>query len=218
MRSSCAARASRGNAEMASESRMPESNPFVEIATHLFLEDIAAKVGISGLNNYLVSLAKNLAGSMPKEEYAGWSEVLAALSTGQSILSTFEEVRPITEHCMSTFHSPFERGWREYAKRVGAFAPVHREVAQYYNHKVRPTAVTSVHVVLHTFREAAAARVHVGRDGVRYEPVASAWVDGAVQLPEGPSLESLLKRAGISRTKLGMLMRNHSDVWLLEPA
>src|SRR2546425_1215000 len=108
---------------MASESRMPESNPFVEIATHLFLEDIAAKVGISGLNNYLVSLAKNLAGSMPKEEYASWSEFLA-----------------------------------------------------------------------------------------------SAWVDGTVQLPEGPSLEALLKRAGISRTKLGMLMRNHSDVWLLEPA
>jgi len=203
---------------MASESRMPESNPFVEIATHLFLEDIATKVGIAGLNNYLVSLSKNLAASMPKEEYASWSEFLSALSTGQSILSTFEEVRPITEHCMSTFRSPFERGWREYAKRVGAFAPVHREVARYYNHKVRPTAVTSMHVVLHTFREAAAARVHVGRDGVRYEPVASAWVDGDVQLPEGPNLERLLERAGITRTKLGMLMRNHSDVWLLEPA
>ena len=35
------------------ESRIPDSNPFVEIATHLFLEDIAAKVGVSGLNNYL---------------------------------------------------------------------------------------------------------------------------------------------------------------------
>src|SRR2546422_941920 len=106
----------------------------------------------------------------------------------------------------------------EIATHLGAFAPVHREVARYYNHKVRPTAVTSMHVVLHTFREAAAARVHVGHDGVRYEPVASAWVDGEVQLPEGPNLESLLKRAGISRTKLGMLMRNHSDVWLIEPA
>src|SRR5207247_1755751 len=83
----------------------PESNPFVEIATHLFLEDIATKVGIAGLNNYLVSLAKNLAASMPKEEYAIWPEFLSALSSGQSILSTFEEVRPITEHCMSTFRS-----------------------------------------------------------------------------------------------------------------
>ena len=74
-----------------------------------------------------------------------------------------------------------------------------------------------VHIVLHTFRQAAAARIRVGDDAVRYEPVAAAWVDGTVQLPEGPKLESLLKRAGITRTKLGMLLRNHSDVWLLEP-
>ena len=197
---------------------MPDSNPFVEIATHLFLEDLAGKVGVAGLNNYLVSLAKNLAAAMPREEYATWSEFLEALKEGQSILSTFEEVRPVTERCMSTLRSPFERGWREYAKRVGSFATVHREVAAYYNHTVRPTAVTSVHIVVHTFREAAAARVHVGREGVRYEPLASAWVDGEVQLPEGAKLEALLKRAGITRTKLGMLLRNHSDVWLLEPA
>src|SRR2546427_7329747 len=129
---------------MTTESRIPESNPFVEIATHLFLEDIATKVGIAGLNNYLVSLAKNLAGSMPKEEYTTWSEFLSALSTVQSILSTFEEVRPITDHCMSTFHSPFERGCREHAKRGGAFAPVHPQGAQHYNHKVRPPRPPSV--------------------------------------------------------------------------
>src|SRR5207249_4092327 len=182
-----------------------------------FLEDLAGKVGVAGLNNYLVSLAKNLATAMPREEYASWSEFLGALRDGQSTLSTFEEVRPVTERCMTSMRSPFERGWREYAKRVGTFAPVHREVAEYYNHKVRPTAVTSVHIVLHTFREAAAARIRVGEEAVRYEPVASAWVDGATQLPEGAKLESLLKRAGISHTKLGMLLRNHSDVWLLEP-
>ncbi|TMA03634.1 MAG: hypothetical protein E6J94_03750 [Methanobacteriota archaeon] len=202
---------------MPADARIQESNPFVEIATHLFLEDLAGKVGVAGLNNYLVSLAKNLATAMPREEYASWSEFLGALRDGQSTLSTFEEVRPVTERCMTSMRSPFERGWREYAKRVGTFAPVHREVAEYYNHKVRPTAVTSVHIVLHTFREAAAARIRVGEEAVRYEPVASAWVDGATQLPEGAKLESLLKRAGISHTKLGMLLRNHSDVWLLEP-
>jgi len=201
-----------------SESRMPDSNPFVDIATHLFLEDLAGKVGVAGLNNYLVALAKNLAGAMPREEYGSWSEFLDALREGESILSTFEEDRPVTDRCMSTLRSPFERGWREYAKRVGSFAPVHQEVAAYYNHKVRPTAVTSVHIVLHTFRDAAAARVRVAEEAVRYEPLASAWVDGAVQLPEGAKLEALLKRAGITRTKLGMLLRNHSDVWLLEPA
>jgi hypothetical protein len=197
---------------------MMESNPFVEIATALFLEDIATKVGVSGLNNYLVALAKNLATSMPKEEYASWAEFLGSLVAGQSILSTFEEVRPITEHCMSTPKSPFERGWREYAKRVGSFAPIHREVAEYFNGKVRPIAVTSVHIVLHTFREAASARIKVGGKAIRYEPIASAWVDGQTVEAAPDRLDGLLRRGGITRTKLGMLLRNHADIWLLEPA
>lgn len=196
--------------------RLPESNPFVEIATHLFLEDIAAKVGVPGLNNYLLSLAKNLARSMPAEEYADWDEFLEALKEGRSILSAFDEIRPVTAHCMATVRSPFDRGWREYAKRVGAFAPVHREVAEYYNGKVRPTAVTSLHIVLHTFREAAASRIAVGGKPVRYEPIATSWVDGERRMPPEERLGGLLKRAGISRTRLGMLLRTCADVWLLE--
>jgi len=203
---------------MPAEARMSECNPFVEIATALFLEDLATKVGVPGLNNYLVSLAKNLANTMPKEEYASWPEFLGALVSGQSILATFEEVQPVTEHCMSTVRSPFDRGWREYAKRVGSFAPVHKEVADYYNAKVRPTAVTSVHIVLHTFRETAAARIKVGGKGVRYETIGTAWVDGQLMVPPEDRLDPLLARAGISRTKLGMLLRNHADVWILEPA
>ena len=201
---------------MAPEPRMPESNPFVEIATHLFLEDLAAKVGVSGLNNYLVSLARNLAAAMPLEEYADWEEFLGALREGRSILATFEEVVSVTPHCMATPRSPFERGWREYAKRVGAFADVHREAAEFYNAKVRPTAVTSLHIVLQTFRESAAARVHVGAKTVRFLPIATVWVDGERRVAPDGKLEELLGRAGITRTRLGMLLRNHSDVWLLE--
>ena len=203
---------------MPAETRMPECNPFVEIATALFLEDLATKVGVAGLNNYLVSLSRNLANTMPQEEYASWAEFLGALVSGQSILATFEDVAPVTEHCMTTARSPFDRGWREYAKRVGSFAPVHREVAEYYNANVQPTAVTSVHIVLHTFREAAAARIKVGGKAVRYETVATAWLDGQVIMPPEDRLAGLLARAGISRTKLGMLLRNHADVWILEPA
>ena len=155
---------------------------------------------------------------MPREEYASWPEFLGALVSGQSILATFEDVAPVTERCMTTARSPFDRGWREYAKRVGSFAPVHRQVAEYYNANVRPTAVTSVHIVLHTFREAAAARIKVGGKGVGYETVATAWLDGQVIMPPEERLEGLLARAGISRTKLGMLLRNHADVWILEPA
>ena len=203
---------------MPAEARMPECNPFVEVATALFLEDLATKVGVQGLNNYLVSLAKNLGNTMPKEEYASWPEFLGALVSGQSILATFEDVQPVTEHAMTTPRSPFDRGWREYAKRVGAFAPVHKQVADYFNERVRPTAVTSFHIVLHTFRETAAARIKVGGKGVRYETIATAWVDGTVMMPPEDRLDPLLARAGISRTKLGMLLRNHADVWILELA
>src|SRR5207253_6579052 len=97
---------------MPSDARMQDSNPFVEIATHLFLEDLAGKVGVAGLNNYLVSLAKNLAAAMPREEYASWSEFVGAVRDSQSILSTFEDARPLTERATSTLRSPFERGWR----------------------------------------------------------------------------------------------------------
>jgi len=202
---------------MPGETHMPEANPFVEIATALFLEDLATKVGVPGLNNYLVSLAKNLANTMPPEEYASWPEFLGALVSGQSILATFQEVQPVTEHCMSTVRSPFDRGWREYAKRVGSFAPVHREVASYYNAKVQPTAVTSMHIVLHTFRETATARIKVAGKAVGYETIATAWVNGQTILAPADRLDALLARAGISKTKLGMLLRNHADVWLVEP-
>src|SRR5205807_329518 len=111
-----------------------------------FREEIAKNVTVAGnpLACFLLATrgwsgAKNLAAAMPREEYASWSEFVGAVRDSQSILSTFEEVRPVTERCMSTLRSPFERGWREYAKRVGSFAPVHREVAEYYNHKVQPT-------------------------------------------------------------------------------
>jgi hypothetical protein len=102
--------------------RVIDSNPFVDIATHLFLEDLASKVGVAGLNNYLISLANNLAANMPEEEYETWDEFLDALKNGHSILSSFEDVHAVTKHCVVTRRSPFERGWREYAKRVGAFS------------------------------------------------------------------------------------------------
>lgn len=195
--------------------RMPESNPFVDIATHLFLEDLSSKVGVAGLNNYLISLATNLAANMPQEEYETWEEFLDALRRGHSILSSFEDVHPITKTCMVTGRSPFERGWREYAKRVGSFSKVHREVAEYYNQKVKPTAVNSLHIILQTFRDAAAKRVRVAGKPVRYDQIATVWVDGERKVAGDDKLPGLLKRAGISRTRLGMLLRNNADVWLL---
>ena len=195
--------------------RVVDSNPFVDIATHLFLEDLASKVGVAGLNNYLISLANNLAGSMPEEEYETWDEFLDALKNGHSILSSFEDVHAVTKHCVVTRRSPFERGWREYAKRVGAFSKVHREVAEYYNAKVKSTAVNSLHIILQTFRDAASKRIKVGGKTLRYEQIATVWVDGERKVAGDDRLPGLLKRAGISRIRLGMLLRNNADVWVL---
>ena len=195
--------------------RVVDSNPFVDIATHLFLEDLASKVGVAGLNNYLISLANNLAANMPEEEYETWDEFLEALKNGHSILSSFEDVNAVTKHCLVTRRSPFERGWREYAKRVGAFSKVHREVAEYYNAKVKSTAVNSLHIILQTFRDAASKRIKVGGKTLRYEQIATVWVDGERKVAGDDRLPGLLKRAGISRIRLGMLLRNNADVWLL---
>ncbi len=203
--------------ESPEHARMPESNPFVDIATHLFLEDLSTKVGTAGLNNYLISLANNLAANMPEEEYDSWEEFLEAVRKGSSILSSFEEVHPLTKHCMVTRRSPFERGWREYAKRVGAFSKVHREVAEYYNQRIRPTAVNSLHIILQTFRDAASKRIRVAGKPVRVEQIATVWVDGEKKIAAEDRLPVLLKRAGITKTRLGMLLRSNSDVWLLVP-
>jgi len=195
--------------------RVIDSNPFVDIATHLFLEDLASKVGIAGLNNYLISLANNLAASMPEEDYETWDEFLEALRNGHSILSSFEDVQAVTKHCVVTRRSPFERGWREYAKRVGAFSKVHREVAEYYNAKTKSTAVNSLHIILQTFRAAASRRIHVAGKALRYEQLATVWVDGERNVVGDDRLPGLMKRAGISKTRLGMLLRNNADVWVL---
>ncbi len=197
--------------------RVIDSNPFVDIATHLFLEDLASKVGVAGLNNYLISLANNLAANMPEEEYETWDEFLEALKNGHSILSSFEDVHAVTKHCLVTRRSPFERGWREYAKRVGAFSKVHKEVAEYYNAKVKSTAVNSLHIILQTFRDAASKRIKVGGKPLRYEQIATVWVDGERKVAGDDRLTGLLKKAGISRIRLGMLLRNNADVWLLAP-
>lgn len=194
--------------------KLIESNPFVDVATHLFLEDIADKQGASGLNNYLMSLATNLAKSMPEEEYDTWDEFLEALKSGNSILTAFEDVFMPTKNCVVTRRSPFERGWQEYVKRVGSFSRMHEEVAEYYNSTVKPTALNSLHIIHQTFRAAAADRITVGGKRVRYAQIATAWTDGRKKIVPDEWLPVLLQKAGISRTQLNMLLRNNADVWL----
>jgi len=91
----------------------------------------------------------------------------------------------------------------------------HKEVAEFYNKNVRPTAVNSLHIILQTFREAAAAKVKIGGKQLHYAQLATVWPDGHRMVASDDERKKLLKRASISETKLNMILRDNADVWVL---
>jgi len=190
-------------------------NPLVDVAAYLFLEDIADKQGAAGMNNYLLSLATSLAKSMPKEEYKTWDDFVISLERGESIISTFESVTAKTKHCMVTQKCPFERGWREYTKRIGDFARVHKEVADYYNSTVKPGTNDTQCIICQTFRAAAAERITVAKKSLKYAQVAAIAPDGSKKIAPDEWKPILLEKAGMSETDLNMTLRNNACVWIL---
>jgi hypothetical protein len=202
---------------MTNEQHMIEDNPIVDIATYLFLEDIADKQGAAGMMNYLMSLAYSLARSMPEEEYSTWEEFREALRRGESILAAFEEVEPVSDHCIVTKENPFLRGWMEYTKRIGEFPSIHREVAESYNSRITPTAVDTHDVILQTYRKSAAERIRVAGKRIKVAHIATVSPDGTKKIAPEEWLPILLEKARISRTQLNMLLRNNSAVWVVYP-
>ncbi|MCK4717387.1 MAG: hypothetical protein KAT70_01865 [Thermoplasmata archaeon] len=190
-----------------------KNNPFVDVAAHLFLEDIADKQGAAGMNTYLMSLATSLAKSMPEEEYDTWDAFLEALRAGDSILSTFETVFTPTENCVVTITNPFERGWTEYTKRIGKLSRIHTDVADYYNSTVKPGAIDTSCIIHQTFRNAAADRISVNGKRVKCAQIATIHSDGSKKIAPDEWLPILLEKAGITQTQLNMFMRNNAIVW-----
>lgn len=197
------------------DEQLKESNPFVDVSTHLFLEDIADKQGAAGLNNYLMSLATSLARSMPEEEYKSWDEFLDSLKNGQSILSAFEEIETPTKNCVVNPVCPFARGWTEYSKRIGSFSKIHSEVAEYYNSTVKPGAINSMCIIHQTFRSVAADRIKIGGKQLRVAQIAAIWSDGEKRAVPNEWKQIVLEKAGISNTNLNMIMRNNACVWVV---
>ena len=193
-------------------------NPLVDVAAYLFLEDIADTQGAAGMNNYLVSLANSLARSMPEEEYPDWASFVKSLENGNSILSAFERVKTVGGHAAVTEACPFRRGYREYIQRVGEFAKIHYEVAEYYNAQVQPSAIDTQCIIHQTFRQAAVARIKVGGKPLKFAHLACISYEGAVKQPPDQWLPVLLEKAGISLTEMNMLLRNNSAIWILYPA
>ena len=192
-----------------------ESNPFIDDAAFLFLEDIADKQGEGGMASYLISLASSLAKSMPEEEYDTWDEFLEALERGESILTTFEEVEVVTKNCIVTEPCPFERGLKEYAKRIGKLNPQHYNVAEYFNSTVHPGALNTGCVIHQTYRTFAAERIRVGGKKVRVAQISNALDDGTHSRVPDEWLPIVLEKAGISITKLNMLQRNNACIWMV---
>lgn len=194
-----------------------ESNPFVDVAAFLFLEDIADKQGEGGMNNYLISLASSLAKSMPAEEYDTWEEFLTAIQRGESILTAFESTFTSTNNCFVTTTCPFTKGLKEYTKRIGELSQVHFNVAEYYNHNVKPGALTTCCVICQSFRNFACERIKVEGKSVRYAQISNVLFNGTHKIAPDEWLPILLEKGGVSRTKLNMLQRNNDCIWLLYP-
>ncbi len=192
-----------------------KENPLVDVAAYLFLEDIADKQGAAGVNNYLISLATSLAKSMPEEEYKTWDDFVESLEKGESIISTFESVTAKTNHCMVTKKCPFERGWKEYTKRIGDFAKIHKEVADYYNSIVKPGANDTQCIICQTFRAAAAERITVSKKRLKYAQIAAVAPDGSKKIAPDEWKPILLEKAGITDTDLNMVLRNNACIWIL---
>ncbi len=199
----------------ARKANLSNHNPFVDVAAYLFLEDIGDKQGAAGMNNYLMSLATSLAKSMPKEEYSSWDDFLDSLQKGESIMSSFETVKCPTDYCVVTETCPFTRGWQEYTKRIGEFANIHREVAEYYNATVKPGAVDSQCIIHQTFRKAASERITVGGKRVRYAQIEAVTPNADDKRAPDEWLPILLDKAGVTETELNMTMRNNDCVWIL---
>ncbi len=193
-------------------------NPMVDIATYLFLEDIADKQGAAGMNNYLMSLAYSLARSMPEEEYTDWDSFVDAIVKGESILSAFEKVNAISKYCMVTIESPFLRGWKEYTKRIGEFPRIHKEVAEYYNSRITPTAIETGDIIIQTYRKAAAEKITVEGKKINVAHIATVSPDGSKKIAPDEWLPILLEKAAISKTQLNMILRNNAAVWIVYPS
>jgi hypothetical protein len=191
------------------------SNPFVDVAAFLFLEDIADKQGEAGMNNYLISLASSLAKSMPAEEYNTWDEFLNAITRGESILTAFENTITPTSNCFVTTICPFTKGLKEYTKRIGELAQVHFNVAEYYNHNVKPGALTTCCVICQSFRNFACERIKVDGKTIRYAQLSNVLFNGTHKVAPDEWLPILLEKGGVTKTKLNMLQRSNDCIWML---
>lgn len=191
------------------------SNPFVDVSVFLFFEDISDKQGVEGFTNYIVGQAKSLARSVPEEEYDNWEDFANAVVNGESVLSSFENIKQISANGFVTKVCPFAKAIREYIKRLGNFNPVHMEATDHYNHTIQPSAAHSACMMHQTYRNEVAKRIKIGGKPLQYAQIAAKAYTGKIALPPESWKKVLLEKAGISETQGFMEMRENSCLYVL---
>lgn len=191
------------------------SNPFVDVSVFLFFEDISDKQGVEGFTNYIVGQAKSLAKSVPEEEYDTWEDFTNAVVNGESVLSSFENIKQISSNGFVTNVCPFAKAIREYIKRLGNFNPVHMEATDHYNHTIQPSAAHSACMMHQTYRNEVAKRIKIGGKPLQYAQIAAKAYTGKIALPPESWKKVLLEKAGISETQGFMEMRENSCLYVL---
>ena len=191
------------------------SNPFVDVSVFLFFEDISDKQGVEGFTNYIVGQAKSLAKSVPEEEYDTWEDFTNAVVNGESVLSSFENIKQISSNGFVTNVCPFSKAIREYIKRLGNFNPVHMEATDHYNHTIQPSAAHSACMMHQTYRNEVAKRIKIGGKPLQYAQIAAKAYTGKISLPPESWKKVLLEKAGISETQGFMEMRENSCLYVL---
>lgn len=193
------------------------TNPFVDVAMILFLEDIAEKQGVEGLLTYMINQGAALAETMPLEDYGTWDDFVTALNEGRSILSALEGTQAFSRYVLVTPVNPFHEAYATYIRLMGELLPAHRDVVELYNGRVQNSAVESMSIVHQSFRRALVRRITVAGQAVRYAELGAKALDGTIIIaPEG-WLEVLLEKAEITATQLQMAIRQNSNVILLYP-
>ena len=193
------------------------TNPFVDVAMMLFLEDIAEKQGVEGLLDYMLVQGTSLAEAMPAEDYAVWDDFIAGVNEGRSIFSALEGMEHFAGYVLVTPVSPFHEAIATYISLMGEMLPAHQEAVDLYNGRVQNAAVESMNILHQAFRKALVLRVSVAGQPVKYSELASKGYDGQIIMaPEG-WLEVLLEKAQISLTQLQMAIRQNSMVILVYP-
>ncbi|ADI73771.1 hypothetical protein Metev_0873 [Methanohalobium evestigatum Z-7303] len=192
-----------------------ESNPFVDVSVFLFFEDIADKQGVEGFTNYMVSQAESLAMSVPEEEYDTWEDFANAVVAGESVFSSFENIKQISKYGFVTEECPFSKAISEYIKRLGIMNSVHDEAKDHYNHTIQPSAAHSGCMMHQTYRQEVAKRIKIGGKPLNYAQIASKAYAGNVVTPPESWKKVLLEKAGISETQGFMEMRENACLFAL---